>query len=33
MSEAQKYFSTVLEIDPKDKIALLELEKLEQEEL
>ena len=32
-AEAQKYFSTVLEIDPKDKIALIELEKLENEVL
>lgn len=30
VSEAQKYFATVLEIDPDDKIALHELSKLEQ---
>ena len=28
-AEAQKYFSTVLEIDPNDKIAQIELSKLE----
>ena len=29
VSEAQKYFQTVLEFDPNDKIAAMELERLE----